>query len=976
MKRNYFRIVLLLALIAISYLSKAGIEIFNNRHVLEHNGYICVKDDKFATMSSNSPNNWGFKNYSAQAKVSLVFDKGNSNWTSFPTANITEIEVPVRIMVLKYNYLNNQFESELLEKTLSLTISSDGQLIRDNQSILVVGAHQVSVITDADYSNPEIADILQHICIEAEIEIERFYQLPSYGNTINAPTNVTGNLSNDFINFSWDHVKGAEYYELEYAFVNGYSQFQIEPGLFKRNSTRVLVRDTKYAIPNIFETGYLVYRVRAVGKKNSYVGPNLFAFTELYSKWSFEDNTGSGLCSSLFAGSLVTITDDSDLHTKNKQYIASFAEDGKSKFSVNYFDGSMRSRQSQVQQNSDSIVLVAETKYDYLGRGVLTLLPAPKGNKKLIYEPLFNRTADPLAPEYNKEQYDITTNLKPEAIGNASGAGLYYSTLNTSNPYIPDAGGYPFVRTVLTEDNTGRVKTQGGVGEEFQPELGFTDHTTDYTYTKPLQPEIDLYFGAEVGLSKYYTKEVVKDPNGQLNVSVKDLKGNIILTGLAGAKPNNLMFASALENHNLNIDLFHESDNQVINTNNSNEIVFNYQFYSDHPQKIDVNYLLQSNNLDYNICGDFCFDCVYDLFITITDENGNALPIYESETETLYFNESIPIGAANEITQLVDGVSTYDISTDCENYPDIFERNWALGQGNLGQVVLGVGSYYITKKLVLREDVLNQYTREYLEALLNSTTCLPNYNTYVSQYINQANTDACDFDCSDCLSFANSFLSNNGIGINDTKPTVAQNPALVTENSPPSPYTQEEYDFLVETWSAYEDLVAMCNGICNNLSNPICEAGYQTMLADMSLNGQYGQVCDMTNVDNNIVVITEDTEIHPEDFRLSVFNENNLFPELVIDVNTSIPRTWRYPENDVYYDEFGFESFVKVVQTGTNQYSPEITDDDLLVTIDGEKYIRPHHLQNVEDFVANWKSSWAKSLVYLHPEFPYYENCV
>jgi len=104
-----------------------------------------------------------------------------------------------------------------------------------------------------------------------------------------------------------------------------------------------------------------------------------------------------------------------------------------------------------------------------------------------------------------------------------SGSSYYYSPnlLNDNydvefDQYIPDADSYPFSHTEYTPDNTGRIRKQGGVGNEFQIE---GNHPTEYLYATPSQEELNSFFGTEVGYAKYYQKNAVIDPNGQISIS-------------------------------------------------------------------------------------------------------------------------------------------------------------------------------------------------------------------------------------------------------------------------------------------------------------------------------------------------------------------------------------------------------------------------------------------------------------------------
>src|SRR5207244_1439585 len=94
-----------------------------------------------------------------------------------------------------------------------------------------------------------------------------------------------------------------------------------------------------------------------------------------------------------------------------------------------------------------------------------------------------------------------------------------------------------FSETQYTQDGTGRVNRQGGVGAEFQIGSG---HETKYYYSSPEQTDLDALFGTEAGDASHYQKNMVRDANGQYSVSYVDMHGRTVATALAGARPASL----------------------------------------------------------------------------------------------------------------------------------------------------------------------------------------------------------------------------------------------------------------------------------------------------------------------------------------------------------------------------------------------------------------------------------------------------
>ena len=83
----------------------------------------------------------------------------------------------------------------------------------------------------------------------------------------------------DELYISWDYVNGAEEYELEWTWIDNYPEnthistsplaaiaLNLTDEAFKTNCTRIRTGDQFYRIPHVFAKGYVVYRVRAVGR--------------------------------------------------------------------------------------------------------------------------------------------------------------------------------------------------------------------------------------------------------------------------------------------------------------------------------------------------------------------------------------------------------------------------------------------------------------------------------------------------------------------------------------------------------------------------------------------------------------------------------------------------------------------------------------------------------------------------------------
>src|SRR5699024_3393501 len=103
------------------------------------------------------------------------------------------------------------------------------------------------------------------------------------------------------------------------------------------------------------------------------------------------------------------------------------------------------------------------------------VLPSPTLDGLIKYTPNFNLALN--GGEYHKDLYDLSADSYCEGgaakMNTTSGAARYYSASNPEKDnqqsrFIPNAFGYPFTETKYTQDGTGRIAEQGGVGAYHQ----------------------------------------------------------------------------------------------------------------------------------------------------------------------------------------------------------------------------------------------------------------------------------------------------------------------------------------------------------------------------------------------------------------------------------------------------------------------------------------------------------------------------
>lgn len=212
--------------------------------------------------------------------------------------------------------------------------ASPGNSYRDRIAYSFTGAHkmEVRILDIKDAAGNTISNPADNFILEGNIDIERFYNLSTTATTcVNATdADLNGDGIKDEVTLNWNTITGAETYDLEWAYVDDYSA-NLTTALasstikwnFKSNSTRISTASNSYKLNLVYERGYLIFRVRAVGR--------LLAspLNEVFGAWSRPDegtNPTSGSCSNSYY--YVSNAHQGDL---NWQYSSVFAEEGKKK---------------------------------------------------------------------------------------------------------------------------------------------------------------------------------------------------------------------------------------------------------------------------------------------------------------------------------------------------------------------------------------------------------------------------------------------------------------------------------------------------------------------------------------------------------------------------------------------------------------------------------------------------------------------
>ncbi len=413
------------------------------------------------------------------------------------TGNISSLKVHLKIT--PYDNFNTAlpYFTETLEVAYSITGNSGVTV--DAEDYRMQGVYKFKVeVQSIEKEGITIGslEIPNFLYLEAGINAERYYELDyqsapacfvnyvfysvaAGGQPIvtaaTAPYQTT--LFTQDIELNWDYIEGAEYYDVEWTWVDNYSDvanttlsasgIELSENDFKHNSTRIRTGAQSYRITNVFDKGFLVFRVRGVGRWLDATGK------DKYGTWSSENGVSKQNVANW--PHVVEIVYGHEMDYMNWQYQATYAEDGKKKEVSQYFDGSLRNRQTVTRINSDGHAVAGETVYDNEGRGVIQILPVPQNTATLNYYPNLNQNA--AGTPYSHKDFDWTVDdaacdiTAADPLGSGAGAGKYYSAAAHTNEtdwqqYVPESEGYAFTQVEYTPDNTGRIRNQSGVGPE------------------------------------------------------------------------------------------------------------------------------------------------------------------------------------------------------------------------------------------------------------------------------------------------------------------------------------------------------------------------------------------------------------------------------------------------------------------------------------------------------------------------------
>jgi len=776
-----------------------------------------------------------------------------------------------------------------------------------------------------------------------------------------APSPTIGVVNVSEYKVDWNSISGAMSYDLEWSWIDTYENPSATISLdeFKINNTRVNTKETSYKIPNLYDKGKILYRVRAVGR---FTADGEYHINH-YGPWS-----------TLSAPYNVTAHEDA----KNWQFQASYAEEGKKKEVVSYFDGTLRNRQTVTKINTDNNAIVGEVVYDNQGRPAIEVLPVPDlTNNDLQFHEDFNISTNNTGNIYSHLDFDWDVVSADPAICDvnvfgmeaSNGASRYYSnaTVTDSNSefknFVPDAELFPFSQIEYTPDNTGRIKRKSGVGITHR--LG-SQHEMKYFYSTPFQTELDRLFGYNVGWSSHYKKNAVIDPNGQVSVSYLDPQGRTIATALVADNPkdadeNDLL--NGLEDEGDSTLLNHGYTTQDLLNGGLNNLLLNYNglpgFSVDNTLAYNGFKTVLSNGVthtfDYNlnINGAFNYNCLpigegypflFDLEMDVSDECGNSFLTSDQFNELNTVHNTFT--TAPDTIQIGEELDGTPILFDF-NSVDLINTNGAPFVANFSfSATPPIGDMGIKKILKVNNNALNLFAVDYILKAQQAECVLE-----LSDFDVSASIEDCYQSCVECIIAldADNYIANNLLpyGALDSETLTALTSRF-----------ERELELLIEACNA----PCSGNGISLTPSDTIesasCSVIESLLIEDMNLSGQYG--LELEQVSNDGSEVADNVPATFIDQEVSVFSISNelytTYANTITGLNNPI-NSWLTPfhyQYDIegqeghYYDSNGQEAFVNINGVLTS----------------------PQDLSFL-DFKNNFQDSWAESLIVYHPEYCY-----
>ncbi|PWV56693.1 RHS repeat-associated core domain-containing protein [Chitinophaga sp. S165] len=753
---------------------------------------LTVKDEKF-----ESSYDWS-KIHNASVNNLIKFSLYRESGVVLDKAFSCEVDLKV-----EYWPQPNQ-DPLVLNEHLKLKIDynlTPGTPYQDAATYSFMSGYRVR-ITVNDITSAELGtDLPATFQINSQVIVERSYDLDAsekLAATVIWPEPQT--TTSPEVSLIWNKITGAEEYDLEWTFIDELSEngkkldatgtstdVNVLKQMFRNNATRVTVQREEFKISLVHYSKYLILRMRSVRYDDKGI--------RLEEPWQYDQkNPGDNVP----VRAVITLANEWHQNNLNWQYDAVYSEDGKKKEVVNYFDGTLRNRQTVSVNNADKKAVVQETIYDEFGRPLAKILPSPENESILKYYGSLHKKDATTDYTFRDVYGDAGACIgSPKPLASIAGAGRYYSpnnqfkSLATENKYIPDAEGYPFAVTRYTPDNTNRVSVQGGVGKLFQPGVDQSvSKASRYYYSEPQSWELNRMFGNDVGFADHYLKNMVIDGNGQMSITYLDASGRTIATALAGESPDNVdpLPSKPVAKEITEVVLepaqfrFDESKLKIYATGTHMQTV---------PGPVRIHYNIDRLIKTYAENGvTICSNCYYEMDVLITDDCNRVL--YKT-------TEPLPVGSA---------------ISNCNN------GGAATGEINANFDLVGV--YYVNFELRLTEAALLSYTEDYIR----KNTNLKSEWSFINDALLGKDFLSCFNDCATCKA-----------SLGDLTTFTSRIKAQLTANG----VDVSTNDQTITDWinGLYASLASQCAALRASCVTSPCEELSNLMKQDVSPGGQY-----------------------------------------------------------------------------------------------------------------------------------------
>ena len=387
-------------------------------------------------------------------------------------------------------------------------------------------------------------------------------------------------------------------------------------------------------------TGYYVWRVRPIG--NYY--PGGIANEKNWGCWSNAPAQGTAI-------SIVSLPDmDSKQDTefggskplffyrqfdrdKNWTFNRAFVEDTDGRTGIaegiTYASRLLQPLQVQTPVSTTGDVMVQQTVLDYEGRPLLTTLAAPKartGTAPAMLQYVANlTTTSSTPPDFRARHFDSLVGSTSVMNGVLND---YWSNSN-ANTSVPSAGGYPYQRTVLSNDPLGRTIEQSAAGSVHKIGSGKTVRTS---YGPASDRELVTMFGIDAPLDSAVSRMATTDQNGVTSVAYVRFDGKTIATCLIAGAGNGAMLPLT--------DSSAVNDVVIQDTVKQGLIVDSRRIIALRPLEIltstqvSFRYFLDPDTVR-NICAGFCSTCEYKAKVEVVNARTGAL-VYADSVDALH----------------------------------------------------------------------------------------------------------------------------------------------------------------------------------------------------------------------------------------------------------------------------------------------------------------------------------------------------